>query len=433
MSRQEKDISQSAKSNFSVWGWFVIGYTFLTLMFAGNLLIDSLNITLQAFNRLHGWDTGVLLSYSTVAGIIAIAGAGLLGRWVDKYGARFVFTTTLTIVAVCAFLWGHINQIWQYVAILIVVNVFGNGFGFIASTNIIANWFPRKKGLAMGWATIGFQASAVVLLPVFTLILNASGLAMAYNMVGICLIILALVSIFALRNNPEERGCTPDNDKSKSVDEYRRLHEEANEYIKNSPFTLKRLLKTKQIWQIGLVMGLMQMSISGLISQFVPKMMEIGLSQNYALTVYSIASVVGGVFSYLWGVLDQKIGTKRTTVLASLSHGIAGFVCAMAGTVVHSLAWLYFAAFMVAINLGVSSNLLGSFGVTVFGRYDFAKAYTPMYMLTCGIRSFSFITVGMLFSLTGTYTASYIATGLVAVLGMIITFFIKDNCIGRIA
>lgn len=59
-------ISKSANSNFGPWGWFIILFALLSFMFAGNLIVDGLNITVAAFTELRGWESGVLLSCSTV-------------------------------------------------------------------------------------------------------------------------------------------------------------------------------------------------------------------------------------------------------------------------------------------------------------------------------------------------------------------------------
>jgi nitrate/nitrite transporter NarK len=421
----------STKSNFGFWGWFVILFAFLSFMLAGNLIIDSLNITLAAFHQLRGWNTGVLLSYSTIAGMIAVPSAALLGWMVKKFGMRLVYFGSMLIVAVCAFFWGHVTEIWQYALIVILVNIFGDGFGFICGSNLIASWFPTRKGVAMGWATIGFQASAVLVLPVFTLILNHFGLSIAYDGIGIALLAMAVVCLLFLHDNPEDCMCNPDNDHSKSLEEYRIMHEEALQYQKTSPFTIRRLLRTKQMWQLGLVNGFVQLAISALIAQLIPKLEECGVTQPRALLIYSAAAVIGGLFSYLWGMLDAKLGSKTATILMAVSHAVAAFACATTGTLFDSMGWIYFAALMVAINLGVSSNLVGSFTSTVFGRYDFANAFTPIYMLTVGLRALSFATVGLLYSATGSYTWPYLIAGLLSIAAMIITFFIDDTCIGR--
>ena len=58
---------QTTRSNFGAWGWFTILFAFFSFMFAGNLIVDGMNITVSAFAQLRGWQSGVLLSYSSAA------------------------------------------------------------------------------------------------------------------------------------------------------------------------------------------------------------------------------------------------------------------------------------------------------------------------------------------------------------------------------
>ena len=431
--QSQAETRKSAKSNFGTWGWFTVFFSFFSFMFAGNLIIDSLNITVTAFSALHGWESSILLSYSTLAGLVAIAGCGILSQCVNRFGVKLVYLFSLLIVAVCCFLWGAVTEIWEYVAILVLVNIFGNGFGFVGGTAIIANWFPKKKGLAMGWATIGFQASAVLLLPVFQFLLDSFDLKTAYRFIGVCLFALALICAVFVKSHPEERGCAPDNDNSHSPEEYLRLHTEAMEYAKSSPFTVGKLLKTRQMWQIGIINGLIQLAVTALIAQFIPHMVTCGISESNALTIYAAAAVLGGVGSYLWGVLDYRIGVKKATVWMCVMHAAAGIAFALTESgICTSRGFLYFSALLVAAILGVSSNFLGSFTATVFGRYDYARAFSVIYMLVCGLRALSFVTVGGLAAVTGNYTASYIATAVLSVIALLVTLRTDDRCIGRL-
>lgn len=286
-------ISKSANSNFGPWGWFIILFALLSFMFAGNLIVDGLNITVAAFTELRGWESGVLLSCSTVAGLVAIVGCVILSNCVCRFGVKAVYCVSLAVVCCCCMVWGSVTQLWQYILILILVNVFGNGFGFVGGTAILANWFPQKKGLAMGWATIGFQASAVALLPAFQWLLERYNLKVAYRLMGLCLLALLMVCLFLVKGDPEDRGCAPDNDWSHSLEEYQQLHRAALKQEKTHRWTTLRLLKTKQMWQIGLVNGLVQMAITVLIVQFIPNLINCGFSANAATLIYSVASVIG--------------------------------------------------------------------------------------------------------------------------------------------
>lgn len=321
---------QTTRSNFGAWGWFTILFAFFSFMFAGNLIVDGMNITVSAFAQLRGWQSGVLLSYSTVAGLISIVGCVVLSNCVSRYGVKIVYCISLAIVALCCMVWGAVTQLWQYVLILILVNIFGNGFGFVGGTAILSNWFPRKKGLAMGWATIGFQASPVLMLPTFSWVMHRFNLRIAYQTVGACLLVMLLVCIFLVKSDPEEHGCAPDNDWTHTLEEFKALHEKAVAYEKSHHLTTAQLLKTKQMWQIGVVNGLVQMAITVLIVQFIPNMIACGFSASTSTAIYSIASILGGVGSYLWGLLDQKVGVKKATVWMCLMHAIAGAAFAVA-------------------------------------------------------------------------------------------------------
>lgn len=421
----------SVRSNFGAWGWFTIIFAFFSFMFAGNLIVDSLNITVTAFSELRGWETGVLLSYSTVAGIISIAGCGLLSNCVAKFGVKAVYVVCLAIVGLCCMFWGSVTELWQYVLILILVNVFGNGFGFVGGTALIEQWFPKKKGLAMGWATIGFQASSVALLPVFQMLITNYDLKMAYFVIGICIFLLLIICILFVRSNPEDRGCAPDNDKTHSLEEHKRIHEEALAYSSKHYLTTRQLLKTKQMWQIGVVNGLVQLAVTVMIVQFIPHMVRCGFNTETAALIYSAAAIVGGIGSYLWGVLDQRFGVKKATIWMCAVHALAGFVFALAASNLFQCKEIaVLGAFVVGSILGVSSNYVGSFTAAVFGRYDYARAFGLIYMIVCGLRSLGYAAVGIISTITGEYTIPYIVAGILSVIALLMTARIDDRCIG---
>lgn len=423
--------SKGTRSNFGAWGWFTILFAFFSFMFAGNLIVDGMNITVSAFAELRGWESGVLLSFSTVAGLISIVGCVVLSDCVGRYGVKLVYCVSLAIVAVCCMFWGAVTEIWEYVIILILVNVFGNGFGFVGGTAILSNWFPQKKGLAMGWATIGFQASPILMLPIFSWIMNRFDLTIAYQGVGICLFLLLIMCVVLVKSNPEERGCAPDNDWTHTLEEYKVLHQKAIDYERNHHLTKLQLLKTKQMWQIGIVNGLAQMAITVLIVQFIPNMINCGFSSNTATMIYSVASIVGGVGSYLWGVLDQKIGVKKATVWMCAMHALGGLIFAVAASkIVGGMVIPIVGAFVVGSILGVSSNYVGSFTATVFGRYGYARAFGLVYMVVCALRSAGFALVGSISTVTGSYTLSYILAGILSLTAMLLTLRIDDRCIG---
>jgi len=426
---RDAEISKSIRSNFGAWGWFVIIFAFLSFMFAGNLIVDSLNVTVDAFSQMHGWKMGVLLSYSTVAGLIAIAGSGILSKCASRYGVKIVYCISLAVVAACCMVWGSITSLKEYAVIVILVNIFGNGFGFVGGTALLANWFPRKKGLAMGWATIGFQASAVVLLPIYQYMLEKYDLTAAYRLVGICLLALLIICIVFLKGFPEERGCAPDNDWSVSIEEMKKEHAHALEIKAEKEYSTLELIRIPQIWQIGLVNGLVQLAITVMIVQFIPNLVVCGFSVRRATWLYSGASVIGGLGSYLWGVLDQRIGVKKASIWMCIVHAVGGALFGLIASQIGGKFIAVLAALVVGSILGVSSNYVGSFTAQVFGRYGYSSSFALIIMIVTGMRAFGYSLIGVINTATGSNTIAYLIAAGLSLLAMFITISTDDRCI----
>lgn len=85
------------------------------------------------------------------------------------------------------------------------------GFCYICSLNVVSNWFPRKKGIAMGWVTIGFPLSAAVTSQVMGNIVTKGGLPEVYTIYAVASFVLCVLVAIFVRDYPEQAGAYPDN------------------------------------------------------------------------------------------------------------------------------------------------------------------------------------------------------------------------------
>ena len=153
---QEKDISL-VSANFGLKGWGILILTFLCIFLDSSLINDSLNVVLDVFANQHGWNSGMLYGFSTITAWIAVAGAALWGVLSSKISIRWSWAISLLITGIACLFWGHAASPAVYFVCLAVSAVGGMGFCYICSLNVVSNWFPRKKGLALGWSTKGYR------------------------------------------------------------------------------------------------------------------------------------------------------------------------------------------------------------------------------------------------------------------------------------
>ena len=86
---------------------------------------------------------------------------------------------------------------------------------------------------------------------------------------------------------------------------------------------------------------------------------------------------------------------------------------------------------MIGGYIGGSGNIMGAMTTTVFGRYDFSRAFSVIYPMCVAVRSCAYTLVGTLSTATGGYFVPYLVLMGVAVLGMLNAVCMDDRLIGR--
>ena len=307
----KSDTYSPTSSNFGRKGWGVVLLSFFSIMLMSSIVYDSLNVTVAAFAQKLGTPVSVLYIFSTIAAWISVLGAVLWGIICTKKTIRFAWAASLVLGAIACALWGFAPSSPVYFVCLAIASVAGMGFAYIANLNVISNWFPTKKGLVMGWVTIGFPLSASISTPLCAGILGAGGLPTLYLVyMAACVVLAVLVAVF-VRDYPEQAGAFPDNNRNFDKALMERQLKAGLEYQKTSVWQPKKLIKTGNLWLIAFSLGVMELLSLGIMTNFVPRMMQIGYQLDQVTPMLAIAGLVACFGSYLCGVLDAKVGPKK--------------------------------------------------------------------------------------------------------------------------
>ena len=115
------------------------------------IIYDSLNVTIGAFaSRLNLQNPSLLYVFSTIAAWISVPGAVFFGWLSGKKSCKYAWGTALLINAAATLLWSFSSFTGLYFICIVLCNVCGMGFGYIASLNVISNWYPHQKGTGHG-------------------------------------------------------------------------------------------------------------------------------------------------------------------------------------------------------------------------------------------------------------------------------------------
>ena len=388
-------ISHDARSNFGVKGWWIIIFSFLNWYFYGGIVNSSMNTVVPQLAEKLGVESGNLLSLSTPASLISLVVCLFVGKLVEKFGVKLINGLLLICGAIAVVAWGSSNTVVAYTISLICVVCFLNAVQLVGGNMTVTNWFPKKKGIAIGWATMGLNVSSATFVTILTALTAVfGGIDKALYCAAGALVVLAIINFVFFKNYPEEWGAFPDNNPDEIKRETKTLH---------TGWTTAKVLKQKESWFMGLANGFYGMVTVGFVSTLITTLISKGFTQPQALTMMTISSLLGLPGSYICGFLDQKFGAKKSSIIYGIWVMVGIIFFFIPGT---AAVWIH--CIMIGLSLGGSNNYPPSMTAQIFGRDGSVVAFPIIFFIKGLLCATPYLILGQSLSLTGSYTAGWI-------------------------
>ena len=411
--------SENTKLNFGK-GWIIIFYSMIMFWFLIGFSIDGQNIVIDVFVNAHWQELGStdptllhakLLELAMWAGFIGVVAYFVIGRILTKIGAKWLSIVCLALAGLSYIFYGHSTTLGTYFAGLTLVTIFINAAAYLGGGNLVTQWMPKKKGLANGFTTMGHNLGSALYVPLIAALIGAYGMGKGMTITGIAAICVAIVAIFVIKNFPQEMGQLPDNVTKEVYEaEYADMGQDTE-----ARWTVGELLKTKEMWLVAIIIGINQMVTTGVMSQMVPRNMELGFTQPKAIALMTVCALVGLAGSFAFGFLDQKLGVKTAVKMF-----LCWYMVALAVNVIfNNMIGGYICVAMVGIAIGAAANFMTSLPASVFGRHNFDLVYSIYFPIMQIVLMLNYIVNSMALRITGSLRGAY-----VVFIGLLIINFI---------
>ena len=127
----------------------------------------------------------IALAVSLVDIMVAVM-APLFGRLVDRFNARWVIVSSYLALVACLIGLSLVRpQLWHLYALYTVAGVVGTGTVAVTFARVVANWFDRSRGLALGLTSAGVGIGIFVIPSLVQFIIDEAGWRQAYLGMGI--------------------------------------------------------------------------------------------------------------------------------------------------------------------------------------------------------------------------------------------------------
>lgn len=404
--------------DFGKAGWGVIIFCMAMFYFFVGFCTDGNNVSAPAAAAHLGVDAGTILVRNSYAGLIGVVFYIAMSQLARKIGAKKVAAICLVIAGISFYFIGNPPSLLGYTIAYTFLIGSSMSSGYVAGGALVAKWFPKKKGLVMGYTTAGLNiASATWVLPM-TKLSGAMTFEKAVIIPCIAVVILGLIGLFFIKDTPQEAGQNPDN---VSDEVYAKEYDTKNE-AEDDRWTTGQLLRMKEVWTVGLATGILQLCSTGVMSQLVSRNIELGMDANKAVLMMTVIALVGIFGSWFIGVLDDKFGTKKTMMVFCLWYALAVFANVLGTT------WsMYLAVIMIGFSIGGSANFMSSFPASVFGRQGFEKMNSVVFPIQAIMTCVAFLINGIALKATGSLRGAFIVVACFALIDIFVVAITTDH------
>ena len=392
MRNRKHDGNKSSVVNFGVQG---LGHHPVlsadVLAYAGMVNSGS-NVTAPAIAEKFGILPGTVLNMNTVAGVVGVIFFIVVGQINRVIGARITSGVCLIVAGLAYLGVGNAVNLAMYTVCMCIVVGGVMSAGYISGGDLVTKWFPKKKGIVMGYTTMGHNLASVAFVPLITLLVGRLGIGNGVIPISVCAIVLGIFGLLLVRNTPQERGLNPDNVSDEVYrTEYFHGHEDPT-----GGWTDRQTAAVQGNLAGGRHHRHVPNLLLGVVSQMVLRNMELGFSREQATFILSLVALIGLVGSFFVGYMDERLGTKKSMLFFGIWYALSLLANATENTVL-----VYVSIFMIGMSIGGSANFTTSLTTSVFGRQGFSKVNSVVFPIQGAVSALSFVVNGVVSNITG--------------------------------
>ena len=398
----------------------VIVYTALLMLIASGIAGGNNNTVFPIIAEIRGWDIALLNIVSGIGCCLVAVGVVIFSRLINRVGTKLVIAFGMFASAALMLVFGHTKNIIIFIVVILLIGILSSSYKETGSMQLTANWWPTKKGIVLGFSTMGIVAMNVIYVPMMPKLMGKFGIEGAMNILACIIFVIAVWGLF-VKETPEAAGTYPDGDPEYGTDGMD-INKMMREY--KSPFTIRKICSDKDTWFIGIGSMLAFIAVMGFIASAIPNLLSFGYDFGFANLVFAVGGIFAFIGSFLFGALDQKLGTKRAYAVYYVCLIVAFIFCFF---MPKGPGFVWIACCIMFCAQGAGCNLLPSYVATKYGRWDYGAAYQV-------IGTLFYLGAGLGIMSTGFFQSAMVGYAfylVIMIIGFVLMMVSKDTFVGK--
>lgn len=287
----------------------------------------------------------------------------LSGPFLNKYSARLIILVGGILVGTGWVLSGYAQNIFFLTITYGVITGAGVGIVYGVPMNVVAKWFPEKKGLMVGLVLVGFGLSPFITAPLARKLIESYGIFTTFKVLGLAFGIIVPILGYTFKYPVESKITLTD----KGDDNKNGIDIDTTKMIKSPNF--KGIYVS---FLIGTMIGLM---IVGMTNNVGVEMIK--LPQSKVTLLMTVFAVFNGVGRPMFGWISDRLTIKKAMLISYGLISIAAVIMLIAkeGSII-----LYTIAFCLFwLNLGGWLAIAPAATLSTYGTKYYSKNYGVVF------------------------------------------------------
>ena len=296
------------------YGWVILPVASLAMFISGPGQTYSFSVFVDPIREEMGWSQTMIASLYTAGSLTASAGLLVVGRLLDRFGARVVLTAVGLTFGLGALWMSRVNSQGDLYLGFTVMRLLGQGSLTLISTTVVAIWFIRLRGRVMAINSLGAVISQAVFPPLIFLLISHVGWRSTWVVLALFIwVMTVLPAIVLVRRSPESIGLLPDGE---AGDVPAEAADGAPQHPGEVNLSLREAMMTRSFWLLLFAGSSQSLIGTALVFNNDSLITSKGLDAGVAASIFTAMAPTALAGTFLSGFLLDRYPNRYVLALA---------------------------------------------------------------------------------------------------------------------
>ena len=403
------------------YGWWIVAAGVVAIAVNSSVYFYGMAVFFTPLIQEFGWSRTALAGAFSIARMQAGIAGPLTGAAIDRWGPRRMMMIGMVMVAAGFGLLGRVTSLEAFYAIFIIFLSIGSGLSASPPVGAaIANWFSRRRGLAMGLLMCGGGVGGFIAAGLGFLI-NAYGWRTTMDIIAVAILVTGLPAAAVIRHRPEPYGWLPDGAPPDPSQRKPAAGASTPRVEADRSFRPREAIATSAFWVLSTMFALRNLTTSGALVHLPALMVDRGHPLEVAATIAGLVALFSIIGRFACGWLADRVD-ERYLVAATFAFASLSLEVLALGTTP-----LHVATFVVGygISYGGSVPLTMSMVARYFGHRWFGTVYgLSQFVIIWGSVGGPLL-AGYGYDTTGSYETAIHIFAVANIVGLALAFMVR--------